>query len=327
MAGPDAIRDNRSEVENQIARHGELIVPSTVVVSFQIPGTLETQFRTYLDGCADPMTPRDRVLRISGGVAGALAFLVIEKVTAERQEVMQCQFLLQEIDYGIFRRGATLFSRSAVRGIRACFRPNCASHRGHVALIHVPGFGRHVQGLRKLVIPGGVILLKIVVRVLAVIDAVGTDVKIVIHRHGRIAEAARTGSLRIGRPRGNVVAGRNSKLHEPPISKFKRRHQTCVGKWVDRVKQRVAEDVVVRRQLCLDPRHGDEAAYSQIHTLNNLRDVDIDVFEGGIKTVLAMIVQQLAAQVSLRNCEAIVRAVEGGKVVAPVDMIALNGIG
>ena len=89
MAGPDAIRDGRSEVENQIARHGELIVPSTVVVSFQIPGTLETQFRTYLDGCADPMTPRDRVLRISGGVAGALAFFVVEKVTAERQEVMQ----------------------------------------------------------------------------------------------------------------------------------------------------------------------------------------------------------------------------------------------
>jgi hypothetical protein len=52
----------RSKVENQIARHCELIMPSTVVVSLQIPGTLETQFRTYLDGCADPMTPRDCVL-------------------------------------------------------------------------------------------------------------------------------------------------------------------------------------------------------------------------------------------------------------------------
>src|ERR1700736_2854312 len=51
-----------SKVENQIARHCELIVPSTVVVSLQIPGTLETQFRTYLDSCADPMTQRDRVL-------------------------------------------------------------------------------------------------------------------------------------------------------------------------------------------------------------------------------------------------------------------------
>ena len=51
-----------SKVENQIARHYKLIVPSTVVVSFLIPGPLETQFRTQLDRCADPVTPGDRVL-------------------------------------------------------------------------------------------------------------------------------------------------------------------------------------------------------------------------------------------------------------------------
>ena len=51
-----------SKVENQIAGHGKLIVSSTMVVSLLIPGTLETQFRTYLDRCADPMTPRDGVL-------------------------------------------------------------------------------------------------------------------------------------------------------------------------------------------------------------------------------------------------------------------------
>src|SRR6266849_9678543 len=55
-------RRPRSKMENQISRHCELIMPSTVVVSLQIPSTLETQFRPYLDGCADPMTPRDRVL-------------------------------------------------------------------------------------------------------------------------------------------------------------------------------------------------------------------------------------------------------------------------
>jgi hypothetical protein len=37
-----AIRTAESKVENQIAGHGKLIVPSTLVVSLLIPGTLET---------------------------------------------------------------------------------------------------------------------------------------------------------------------------------------------------------------------------------------------------------------------------------------------
>ena len=52
----------RSKVENQIARHCKLIMPSTIVICLLIPGALETQFRTQLDRCADPMTPHDRVL-------------------------------------------------------------------------------------------------------------------------------------------------------------------------------------------------------------------------------------------------------------------------
>ena len=123
------------------------------------------------------------------------------------------------------------------------------------------------------------------------------------------------------------MAGGNPELHQPLIVQLNRRYQTCVGKRVNRIEQRMAEDVVVRRQLRLDPRHGDEAAYPQIHALRNVRGVDIDIFQGRIKAVLTMIVQQLAAQVALRDREAIVRAVEGGKVVAPVDMIALCGIG
>src|SRR5580700_9843147 len=39
-----------------------------------------------------------------------------------------------------------------------------------------------------------------------------------------------------------------------------------------------------------------------------------------------MIVQQLAAQVTLPDGEAIVRAVKGGEVIAPVDVVALYGI-
>jgi len=39
-----------SEVKNQIAGHGELIVVATVVVGFAIPGSLEAKFRPQLNG-------------------------------------------------------------------------------------------------------------------------------------------------------------------------------------------------------------------------------------------------------------------------------------
>lgn len=42
-------------MKNQIACDGMLIVLATVVVGLLIPGPLETQFRTYLDRCADPI--------------------------------------------------------------------------------------------------------------------------------------------------------------------------------------------------------------------------------------------------------------------------------
>ena len=62
MAALRRQKQPRSKVENQIARHGKLIMPSTVVICLVIPGALETQFRTQLDRCADPMTPHDCVL-------------------------------------------------------------------------------------------------------------------------------------------------------------------------------------------------------------------------------------------------------------------------
>src|SRR5579864_5882607 len=88
----------------------------------------------------------------------------------------------------------------------------------------------------------------------------------------------------------------------------------------------MAEDVVVGCQLRFDPGHGNKAAHAQIHAVRDLRNVNIYVFERGIKTILVMIVQQLAAQVTLPDGEAVVRAVKGGEVIAPVDVVALYGI-
>ena len=56
------------------------------------------------------------------------------------------------------------------------------------------------------------------------------------------------------------MAAGNAELHQPLVVQLNRRNQACVGKRVDRIKQRVAEDVVIRRQLGLDARDGDEAA-------------------------------------------------------------------
>src|SRR5579862_340244 len=58
-----------------------------------------------------------------------------------------------------------------------------------------------------------------------------------------------------------------------------------------------------------------------------MRNIDVDVFESGIESVLAVVADQLRVPVSLAGGVAIVGAVEGGEVVSPVDVISLDGIG
>ena len=122
------------------------------------------------------------------------------------------------------------------------------------------------------------------------------------------------------------MAAGNPKLHQPLVVQLEGCHQACVGKRINRIEQRVAENVVVWRQLGLDPRDGNETAQPQVQAVDNLRKVEIDVFQGGIKAILTVIVEQLAAEIPLCQREAIVRSNERGEMVAPVDMIALHGI-
>src|SRR5579863_9798797 len=105
------------------------------------------------------MAPHDGVLRVLSCVAGALAFLVVEKVAAKREKIMRREFLLQKADRGIFGCRAALLSCEAIRSVRTGFWPNTTAHCRHVALIHIPALARNMDGLRKLVIPGSVILL------------------------------------------------------------------------------------------------------------------------------------------------------------------------
>src|ERR1700757_266162 len=79
----------RSKMENQIGRHCELVLVPSVVVSLPVPSAFEAQFRTDLDGCANPVTPGNSVLRIPRCVAGALPFLVVKKIAAKRKKIMR----------------------------------------------------------------------------------------------------------------------------------------------------------------------------------------------------------------------------------------------
>ena len=56
-------------------------------------------------------------------------------------------------------------------------------------------------------------------------------------------------------------------------------------------------------------------------------EVDVEVFEGGVEAVLAIVDEELVAEVALVGGVAVVGAVEGGEVEAPVDVVALDGVG
>ena len=51
---------------------------------------------------------------------------------------------------------------------------------GHVNLVHDVGLGGDMDGLREAVIPGGIVLLEVVVGVFSLVDAVGASVEVVV---------------------------------------------------------------------------------------------------------------------------------------------------
>src|SRR6202022_2633726 len=99
--------------------------------------------------------------------------------------------------------------------VRTVLGRDGAGDGGYLVLIHVPGLGGHVEGLRELVVPGDVVLLEVVEGVLAVVDPVGTSVEVIVRRLSRIADACGRGGLGVRAPGGDVVAGGGSGLNEP----------------------------------------------------------------------------------------------------------------
>ena len=128
------------------------------------------------------MIPGKGPLRKLAGVPGTLALYVIQQVVSYGQVVVGTKLLVQVVHKGILLREAAQLTRGAVGTICVPLRGDGAVHTGNIALVHEVHLGRHMPGWTELVVPGLVEHLKIVERVLAVVETVDAGVAVVVLR-------------------------------------------------------------------------------------------------------------------------------------------------
>src|SRR5207244_9717042 len=66
------------------------------------------------------------------------------------------------------------------------------------------------------------------------------------------------------------------------------------------------------------------ATDAHIHSLENLRNVDVEVDHRHIEAVIVVVLEQLITEQSAGNHEAIIESVNAGDAKAPVDMVSLE---
>src|SRR6266567_4756510 len=81
---------------------------------------------------------------------------------------------------------------------------------------------------------------------------------------------------------------------------------------------------IVRRKLRFDVGLGDDATDPHIHSLENLRDVKIDIYHRHIEAVVIILLEELIAKQSARNHEPIVESIDAGDAESPIDVIGLE---
>ncbi len=81
---------------------------------------------------------------------------------------------------------------------------------------------------------------------------------------------------------------------------------------------------IVRRELRFNVRLGNNATDAHIHSLENLRNVDVEVDHRRIEAVIVVVLEQLITEQSAGNHEAIIESVNAGDAKAPVDMVCLE---
>src|ERR1700749_2452249 len=113
-----------SVMQDHVDDGGDLGALVTLVVGRDVIGMVVAQFRTDLQVLRYPMRHTQRVAGIARGEAGALAFLVVVPLVAERHHVVAVQLEVQVVDDAVlaglarFRRGsdhARLATRTEAR--------------------------------------------------------------------------------------------------------------------------------------------------------------------------------------------------------------------
>src|SRR5207302_1249355 len=90
---------------------------------------------------------------------------------------------------------------------------------------------------------------------------------------------------------------------------------------VESVDDRVAGHEIIRRELRFDIRLGNDPADANIHSCENLRDINVDVDHRHIEPVVAVMLDQLIAEEAARDHETVIEAVDAGDAKTPVDVI------
>ena len=90
-------------------------------------------------------------------------------------------------------------------------------------------------------------------------------------------------------PKGNVGAVGETELNRPLIVDLRGRENSGLGVVVESVNERVARHEIVRRQLRFDVGLGNDAADADIHSLENLREIKVEVDHRHIEAVVIVV--------------------------------------
>ena len=150
----------------------------------------------------------------------------------------------------------------------------------------------------------------------------GVESIVVVSRTPIASRRSRSAGARI--PGGHVGARLDRALHHVSLVELEAEHGAGLGVCVVSEQERVRGQVVVRGVLRFDVRAGDPAADSNHHSLEDPRDVHVEVLLDGIVPIQIVVIQQLLAEPSAGRRVAVVDAVQVDGTEPPVDVIGLD---
>ena len=201
-----------------------------------------------------------------------------------------------------------------------------AADVGDVALVHVPDFGVGVPGGVDLVVPGLVVALQVVVLVLAAVEGVSAGIKRIASFAPCVIHANCSGNFRVRSPQGHVVAVGDSGLQQPVLAQIEAGNNAGLRVRVNRVEKRMGIGVIVRRKLRFNVWQGYVAANTNIETLGDMRNINVDIIHDGVIPIFMIEFQQLLAKNSFGRGVAVVLPVKLRKAETPVHMVGLHRV-